>query len=84
MYARIIELQCEKTSLRVCRLGETQMGLCSHRKGLKARNFGFRKKRNFTIRVAKTKALNNFVVTAKLVCTLLAHLSRRLTGELIG
>ena len=33
------------------------------------RNFGFtEKKRNCTIRVAKTKALISFAVTAKLIC----------------
>ena len=31
-------------------------------------NFGFKKKRNCTIRVAKTKALISFAVTAKLIC----------------
>ena len=30
--------------------------------------FGFRKKRDCTIRVAKTKALISFAVTAKLIC----------------
>ena len=31
-------------------------------------NFGFKKKRKCTIRVAKTKALISFAVTAKLIC----------------
>ena len=31
-------------------------------------NFGFRKKRNCTIRVAKTKALISFAVTVKPIC----------------
>ena len=31
-------------------------------------NFGFRKKRHCTIRLAKTKALNSFAVTTKLIC----------------
>ena len=35
---------------------------------LEAGNFGFRKKRNYTIHVAKTKALISFAVTAKLIC----------------
>ena len=35
---------------------------------LETGNFGFRKKRNCTIRVAKTKALISFAVTAKLIC----------------
>ena len=33
-----------------------------------ARSFGFRKKRNCTIRVVKTKALISCVVTAQLIC----------------
>ena len=42
--------------------------LYSHRKWLEAGNFGFRKLRNCTICVAKTKALISFAVTAKLIC----------------
>ena len=48
--------------------GLTQTGLFSHRKSLEARNFGFKKKRDSTIRVVKTKVLISFAVTAKLVC----------------
>ena len=48
--------------------GQTQTGLYKHRRWLEAGNFGFRKKRNCTIRVAKTKALISFAVTAKLIC----------------
>ena len=36
--------------------------------GWRLKNFGFRKKRDCTIRVAKTKALISFAVTAKLIC----------------
>ena len=36
---------------------------------LNARNLGFRKKKDCTISIAKTKALISFAVTAKLVCT---------------
>ena len=46
----------------------TQTGLYSHRSRLEARNFGFKKKRNCIICVAKTKALISFAVTAKLIC----------------
>ena len=46
----------------------TQTGLYSHRRWLEAGNFGFRKMRNCTIHVAKTKALISFAVTAKLIC----------------
>ena len=40
----------------------------AHRRCLETGNFGFNKKRNCTIRVAKTKALISFAVTAKLIC----------------
>ena len=46
----------------------TQTGLCSQRRWLEALNFGFRKKRNCTNYVAKTKTLISFAVTAKLIC----------------
>ena len=50
------------------RPGLTQIGLSSHRRWLEAGNFGFKKKRDCTIGVAKTKALISFAVTAKLIC----------------
>ena len=46
------------------RPGPTQTGLYKHRRWLEAGYFGFRKKRKCTIRVAKTKALISFAVTA--------------------
>ena len=46
----------------------TQTGLYNHTRWLEAGNFGSRKKRECTIRVAKTKALIRFAVTAKLIC----------------
>ena len=57
-----------------------------HRRWLEAGNFGFRKKRNCTIRVAKTKALISCAVTVHLcfcICKMLishgmAHLIRHL------
>ena len=58
----------EKTNNLCFRPGSTQTSLYSHRKGLEAGNFGFRKKRNCAIHVAKTKALISFAVTAKLIC----------------
>ena len=64
----IIEPWREKTGLRGFRPGLTQTGLYSLRKRLEDWNFGFKKKRNCTIRVAKTKALISFAVTAKLIC----------------
>ena len=41
-------------------------------RGLK--KFGFRKKRDCTIRVAKTKVLISFPVTAKLICVFVLHM----------
>ena len=58
----------EKTNNLGFRPGPTQTGLYSHRGWLEAGNFGFRKLRYCTIRVAKTKALISFAVTAKLIC----------------
>ena len=46
----------------------TQTRLYSHRNWIEAGNFGFRKKRNCIICVAKIKALISFAVTAKLIC----------------
>ena len=60
--------RCEKTGLRGFRPGPTQTGLYSHRRWLEARNFVLRKQSDCTIRVAKTKALISFAVTAKLIC----------------
>ena len=58
----------EKTNNLCFRPGSTNIRLCSHRRLLETANFGFRKKRNCTIRVAKTKTLISFAVTAKLIC----------------
>ena len=58
----------EKTNSLCFRQGPTQLSLYKHRRWLESGNFGFRKKRNSTIRVAKTKALISFAVTAKLIC----------------
>ena len=62
------EPSCEKTGLRGFRPGPTQTELYSHRRWLEALNFGFTKKRDCIIFVAKTKALISFAVTAKLIC----------------
>ena len=56
---------CEPVREKTSNLGSD---LYMHRRWLEAGNFGFRKKRNCTIRVAKTKALISFTVTAKLIC----------------
>ena len=42
--------------------------LHKHKRWLVARNFGFKKKSNCTIHIAKTKAMISFAVTAKLIC----------------
>ena len=66
----INEPRSKKTGLRGFRPGLTQTGMYSHRRWLEAWNFGFRKFRDCTIRVAKTKALISFAVTAKLICVI--------------
>ena len=67
--ARMFEPQRKKTSLLDFRTGLTQRGLCSFRGWIEHGNLGFRKKRNHTMSVGKTKALISFAVTAKLICT---------------
>ena len=57
----------EKTNNLGFRPVLTQTGLYSHRSRLEASNFGFKKKRDCTIREAKTKALISFVITANRV-----------------
>ena len=46
----------------------TQTELYKHRRWLETGNFGFRKYRDCTIRVVKTKGLISFAVTTKLFC----------------
>ena len=58
----------EKTNNLGFRIGLIQTELYKHRRWLNAWNFGFKKKRDCTICVAKTKALISFAVTAKLIC----------------
>ena len=65
---RLYEPRCEKTSLRGFRPGPTQTRLYSYRRWLETGNFEFRKKRDCTIHVAKTKALISFALTTKLIC----------------
>ena len=62
------EPRCEKTGLWGFRPGPTQNRLYSHRRWLEAWNYGFRKKRDCTIRIAKAKALISCVVTVQLIC----------------
>ena len=52
------------------RTGPTQTELNKHRRLLEAANFGFRQWMKCTIRVAKTKTLITFAVTAKLTCVI--------------
>ena len=58
-----------KTNNMVSERVLTQIRLYNQRSRLETGNFGYRKWRNCTIRVAKTKALISFAVTAKLICT---------------
>ena len=74
---RLYEPRSEKTGLRGFRPGLTQTGLCNHRRWLEAGNFGFRKYRDCTIQVAKTKALISFAVTAKLICVFVFAYAKR-------
>ena len=78
----IYEPRCEKTGLRGFRTGPTQTGLYSHRRWLKALNFGFRKQGDRTINLAKTKALISFAVSAKLICVFVfAHTKSRFSHD---
>ena len=58
----------EKTGLRGFRPGPTQTGLRNYSMRLETWNFRFRKYMGCTLRVAKTKTLISFAVTAKLIC----------------
>ena len=58
----------KKTNNVVFEKGPTQIELHKYRRWLEAGNFVLRKLRKCTIRVAKTKALISFTVTAKLIC----------------
>ena len=62
------EPRYEKTGILGFRPGPTQTRLYSHKRWLEACIFVFRKERDCTIYVAKTKALISFAVTAKLIC----------------
>ena len=64
----IHEPRRQKTGLRGFRPGPIQTGLRNYWMRLETWNFRFRKYRGCTIRVAKTKALISFAVTAKLIC----------------
>ena len=58
----------EKTCLHGFRPGPTQTGLYGHRKWLEAYNFEFRKKKDCTIYIAKTKVLISCRITEQLIC----------------
>ena len=74
----IFKLRRETTCLRGFRPGLPQTGLYNNRRCLEALNFRFRKKRDCTIYVAKTKALISCAVTAQLICGfVLAYAKRR-------
>ena len=59
--------------------GLTQTRLYCHRSKLEAWNLWFRKKRNCTISVAKTKALISITVTAQLICAFVFAKAKILT-----
>ena len=88
----INEPRRQKTGLQGFRPGPTQTGLYSHRKWLETWNFGFRKQRDCTIQVAKTKALISFAVTAKLICVFVfafakfrfSHVAAQVYSEVIS
>ena len=75
----IFKPRSEKTGLRGFRPGPTQTGLYNHRRWLEARNFGLRKKRDCTVRVAKTKMLISFAATAKLICVFVYAYAKKKT-----
>ena len=58
----------QKTGLRCFRPGPTKTRLRNYWMRLETLNFRFRKWRDCTIRVAKTKTLISFPVTVKLIC----------------
>ena len=67
-YQTLCEPRFEKTGLRGFRPGPTETGLYSSRRWLEACKFVYKKKRDCTIYLAKTKALISFAITAKLIC----------------
>ena len=73
---RPIEPHQEKTCLRGFRPGLTQTWLYNHRSWLEAGNFGFRKKRDCTIYVAKTKALISCMATAAELHLFFLHMQK--------
>ena len=73
-----IEPLHEKTKNSCFRPGPTQTDGYGHRTRLEARNFRFKKKRNYTICVAKTKTLISCAVTAQLNLHLCFRICRSL------
>ena len=61
MSIELFEPRSEKTGLVGFRTGATQLGLYSQRSKLEAWYFGFNKRRDCTIRVAKIKALISYL-----------------------
>ena len=62
------EPRCEKIGLRGFRPGLTQIRLYNDTRWLETGNFIFRKKKDCTICVAKTKVLISCTDTAQLIC----------------
>ena len=72
----IFEPRHERTNNVVFWTGRTQTELYKHSRSLEAGNFGFRKKRDCTIHLVKTKALISFEVTAKLISAFVFALAK--------
>ena len=80
LMTRLIYEPChDKTHLRGFRPGPTQTVLYCHRIWLDWKfNFGFRKKRKFTLYEAKRKALISCAVTGQLICVFVLAYSKSL------
>ena len=66
--SRLIRSATPENQFRGFRPNSTQTGLYSHRRRIEAQDSGFKKKRDCSIHVAKTKALISCAVTAQLTC----------------
>ena len=83
MFSKFVtEPSYEKTNNFGFRPGLTQISLYSHRSRLEAWDFVFKKKRDFTISVSKTKVLISFAITANLVCAF-SHMQIRWMNTLL-
>ena len=65
----LFEPSYEKINNLCFQPGLTQTRLYGHRRWLEVSNLGFKKMRDSSVRVAKTKALISCAVAAQLICT---------------